>query len=58
MCFWKKVRELKSDILECMTNENYVSKLDRSIFEVGDKNEDEIILCLNYDGLFGINNIN
>ena len=30
--------------------------LDESIFEHCE--EDEIILCLNYDGLYGINNIN
>jgi ATP-dependent exoDNAse (exonuclease V) alpha subunit len=31
-------------------------KLDESIFE--NFEDDEIILCLNYDGLYGINNIN
>ena len=30
--------------------------MDNSIFEKND--EDEIILCLNYDGLYGINNVN
>lgn len=53
---WKKVRELKPDILEYMTRNGYSSNLDESIFS---KNEsDEIILCLNYGGLYGINNIN
>ena len=31
-------------------------RLDGSIFE--HSKDDEIILCLNYDGLYGINNIN
>ena len=30
--------------------------LDKSLFEA--QRQDEIILCLNYDGLYGINNIN
>lgn len=34
----------------------YVARLDESIFEHSE--DDEIILCLNYDGLYGINNIN
>lgn len=39
-----------------MVKGKYTVKLDESIFEHSD--EDEIILCLNYDGLYGINNIN
>lgn len=34
----------------------YSTSLDQTIFEKSE--EDEIILCLNYDGLYGINNIN
>ncbi len=34
----------------------YTTKVDESIFELAP--EDEIVLCLNYDGLYGINNIN
>jgi hypothetical protein len=53
---WKKVRTISDDVLEHLSNNNFSSKLDESIFErLGD---DEIILCLNYDGLYGINNIN
>ena len=43
-------------ILELLTKQDYSTNLDASIFEVAE--EDEIILCLNYDGLYGINNIN
>ena len=53
---WDKVRNLEDDILEHITKNNYSIKLDESIFE--NYEEDEIILCLNYDGLYGINNIN
>ena len=53
---WNKVRNIDSDILEHITKNNYSVKLDESFFN---KTEvDEIVLCLNYDGLYGINNIN
>jgi len=54
--FWSKVRELKDDIAESMAHNGYSSRLDETLFEAPHKNE--IILCLNYDGLYGINNIN
>src|SRR5690606_11172577 len=53
---WKSVRNLDEDILEKITKGDYSVTLDESIFEHTEK--DEIILCLNYDGLYGINNIN
>lgn len=53
---WKKVRKMDKDILESLTKGKYSHRLDSSIFDIQD--EDEIILCLNYDGLYGINNIN
>ncbi len=53
---WNKVRNLEDDILEHIARNGYSTKLDESIFE--NHEEDEIILCLNYDGLYGINNIN
>ncbi|MFR9710033.1 ATP-binding domain-containing protein [Paenibacillus sp. MB22_1] len=53
---WTKVRNLDEDILEHITKNNYSVSLDASIFEHFE--DDEIILCLNYDGLYGINNIN
>lgn len=53
---WEKVRNIESDILEHITNNNYSARLDSSIFDYSE--DDEIILCLNYDGLYGINNIN
>ncbi|MBM4478528.1 AAA family ATPase [Rhodococcus hoagii] len=54
--FWGKVRNLDDDIAETIAHNGYSTKLDESLFEA--QREDEIILCLNYDGLYGINNIN
>ena len=53
---WDKVRNLDDEIVEWMSINRYSQKLDESILTLND--EDEIILCLNYDGLYGINNIN
>ena len=53
---WNKVRNNDDDILEHIARHNYSVSLNETIFESHDK--DEIILCLNYDGLYGINNIN
>jgi len=53
---WQKVRNVEDDIAETMAVAGYSRDLDESIFEP--QAEDEIILCLNYDGLYGINNIN
>jgi hypothetical protein len=53
---WDKVRNLEEDIDEHITKNNYSSRLDDSIFEHSES--DEIILCLNYDGFYGINNVN
>jgi DNA replication protein DnaC len=54
--FWRRVREQEDTILEIIARNGYSQKLDTSIFDRED--EEEIILCLNYDGLYGINNIN
>lgn len=53
---WDRVRKLDDAILEPLVKKGFVARLDESIFETSE--EDEIILCLNYDGLYGINNIN
>lgn len=54
--FWNKVRAIEDDIAEVITRNRYSAMLDKSLFESHGK--DEITLCLNYDGLYGINNIN
>ncbi len=53
---WDKVRNLDEEIVEWMSINRYCQRLDKSILISND--DDEIILCLNYDGLYGINNIN
>lgn len=53
---WEKVRHLEEDILEHIATNNYSTVLDESIFVHSE--DDEIILCLNYGGLYGVNNIN
>lgn len=54
--FWNKVRDIEDDITESMVQNGYSSILSKSLFET--RGQDEIILCLNYDGIYGINNIN
>ena len=54
--FWNKVRAIEDDIAEVMARNGYSTVLDNTLFEP--QGQDEIILCLNYDGLYGINNIN
>ena len=53
---WDKVRTCDSKILEYIVAKKFSNNLDNSIFEK--KDDDEIILCLGYDGLYGINQIN
>ena len=54
---WKKVRKMDNELLEHITRNNYSSVLDESLFD-SYSTDDEVILCPNYDGLYGINNIN
>lgn len=56
LAFWDKVRSIDDDIAEVVTRNGYSTVLDKSLFEA--QGQDEIILCLNYDGLYGINNVN
>ena len=53
---WDKVRSVDKKLPVFIARNHYVSILDESIFSR--KQQDEIILCLNYDGLYGINNVN
>ena len=53
---WSKVRNLDDGITEKTIDEDYSEILSESIFE--NREEEEIVLCLNYDGPYGINNIN
>lgn len=54
---WAMAREKNQMLLEKMTNFSGLIKPIQNI--LSDKNErDEIVLCLNYDGPYGVNNIN
>jgi len=56
LTLWDRVRKMEDTIIELITKCDYSTILDASIFAPSEN--DEIILCLNYDGLYGINNIN
>lgn len=56
LALWDKVRNLEDDITEAIVRGGYSSVLSEELFKA--HREEEIILCLNYDGLYGINNIN
>lgn len=53
---WSKVREMSDDAKEYVIKQRRSLKVDQTLFVKSD--EDEVTLCLNYDGLYGINNIN
>lgn len=53
---WDNVRKMEDDILDRLQAGGYSANLDPSILNPASENE--IILCLNYGGLYGINNIN
>lgn len=53
---WDRVRDMHDDIAEVLARNGYSTVLDKSLFQP--LQQDEIILCLNYDGLYGINNVN
>ncbi|TVU62032.1 AAA family ATPase [Paenarthrobacter nitroguajacolicus] len=54
--FWSKVRHLEDGVEESIAQNGYSAVLGQSLFR--NESDDEIILCLNYDGLYGINNVN
>lgn len=53
---WDNVRKMEDDVLDRLQAGEFSANLDPSIFTPAAENE--IILCLNYGGLYGINNIN
>jgi len=53
---WDLVRKNDDKAITKMNNLEYSHKIDDNIFMK--MSSDEIVLCLNYDGLYGINNIN
>ena len=53
---WEKVRNMSDDVQEEIALQSCSLKVDKSL--LSEVKKDEVILCLNYDGLYGINNIN
>lgn len=56
LALWDNVRKMEDDVLDRLQGGEFSANLDPSIFTLAEDNE--IILCLNYGGLYGINNIN
>lgn len=54
--FWNCVRKNDNRAISIMSNKEYSEELSKDVFKK--TTEEEIILCLNYDGMYGINNIN
>jgi energy-coupling factor transporter ATP-binding protein EcfA2 len=56
LTLWDRVRGLDDRIEESLSKNGYSMVLGEDLFTR--RSEDEIVLCLNYDGLYGINNVN
>lgn len=56
LTLWHRVRSLDDRIEESLSKNGYSMLLGEELFT--HRGEDEIVLCLNYDGLYGINNVN
>ncbi|MFF4626343.1 ATP-dependent DNA helicase [Streptomyces griseorubiginosus] len=56
LTLWNRVRDLDDRIEESLSKNGYSTVLGESLFQP--RSGDEIVLCLNYDGLYGINNVN
>ncbi|MER6784736.1 AAA family ATPase [Streptomyces sp. NPDC000658] len=56
LTLWDRVRNLDDRIEESLSKNGYSTVLGESLFQ--HRSGDEIVLCLNYDGLYGINNVN
>lgn len=56
LTLWDRVRNLDDRIEESLSKNGYSKALGDELFQR--ESDDEIVLCLNYDGLYGINNVN
>lgn len=56
LSLWDCVRSNDERAISIMSNKEYTEDLSKEIFSRTEN--EEIILCLNYDGMYGINNIN
>lgn len=56
LTLWDRVRGMDDRIEEAMAKNGYSAVIGDSLFR--SSHDDEIVLCVNYDGLYGINNVN
>ncbi len=56
LMLWSKVRAMDDNVQEFIDKQSCSLKVDETLLTAA--REDEAVLCLNYDGLYGINNIN
>ncbi len=56
LILWSKVRTMDDNVQEIIDKQSCSLKVDESLLSAA--GDDEAVLCLNYDGLYGINNIN
>lgn len=56
LTFWERVRNLDDKIEESIARNGYAAVLGDTLFQP--RRPNEVVLCLNYDGLYGINNVN
>ena len=56
LILWSKVRAMDDNVQEIIDKQSCSLKVDESLLTAA--GDDEAVLCLNYDGLYGINNIN
>lgn len=56
LTLWDRVRGLDDRMEESLSKNGYSKALGDALFQR--ESDDEIVLCLNYDGLYGINNVN
>ena len=55
---WNSCRFGDGKTLDLMCGNHYHSEFNKQLFARSPNLEDEIVLCLNYDGLYGVNNLN
>lgn len=53
---FNKARRLDDGLIDYLTNKSFISDFDDSLFYKDE--DDEILISFNYDGLYGINNLN
>jgi AAA domain/UvrD-like helicase C-terminal domain len=55
--YWTAIRNSEDNVREIASRGHFTKPIDQFIKNYED-DEDQIVLCLNYDGLYGINNLN